>query len=120
MAEKVNRWKFVYAALVMQLCLGVLYSWSVFRGPLEVSNGWDKATSIAPYRYSVLFFTVSMIIARITSYNVCYTKLLRRKVFSRSAGEAMPRTSRWRMPGNTSPSRWPAAGPRGSAWSRGR
>jgi len=63
MAEKVNRWKFVYAALVMQLCLGVLYSWSVFRGPLEVSNGWDKATSIAPYRYSVLFFTVSMIIA---------------------------------------------------------
>jgi OFA family oxalate/formate antiporter-like MFS transporter len=63
MAEKVNRWKFVYAALVMQLCLGVLYSWSVFRGPLETANGWDKATSIAPYRYSVLFFTVSMIIA---------------------------------------------------------
>jgi OFA family oxalate/formate antiporter-like MFS transporter len=63
MAEKVNRWKFVYAALVMQLCLGVLYSWSVFRGPLEAVNGWSKGISIAPYRYSVLFFTVSMIIA---------------------------------------------------------
>ncbi len=63
MAEKVNRWKFVYAALVMQLCLGVLYSWSVFRGPLEATNQWSKAVSIAPYRYSVLFFTVSMIIA---------------------------------------------------------
>jgi len=63
MAEKVNRWKFVYAALVMQLCLGVLYSWSVFRGPLEATNQWTKAVSIAPYRYSVLFFTVSMIIA---------------------------------------------------------
>ncbi|MGA7105912.1 MAG: OFA family MFS transporter [Candidatus Deferrimicrobiaceae bacterium] len=63
MAEQVNRWKFVYAALVMQLCLGVLYSWSVFRGPLEATNGWTKAVSIAPYRYSVLFFTVSMIIA---------------------------------------------------------
>ncbi len=63
MAEKVNRWKFVYAALVMQLCLGVLYSWSVFRGPLEATNQWDKVTSIAPYRYSVLFFTISMIIA---------------------------------------------------------
>ncbi|TFG58233.1 MAG: MFS transporter, partial [Deltaproteobacteria bacterium] len=63
MAEKVNRWKFVYAALVMQLCLGVLYSWSVFRGPLESVNGWTKAVSIAPYRYSVLFFTISMIIA---------------------------------------------------------
>jgi OFA family oxalate/formate antiporter-like MFS transporter len=63
MADKVNRWKFVYAALVMQLCLGVLYSWSVFRGPLEATNGWDKVVSIAPYRYSVLFFTISMIIA---------------------------------------------------------
>jgi OFA family oxalate/formate antiporter-like MFS transporter len=63
MAEQVNRWKFVYAALVMQLCLGVLYSWSVFRGPLEATNQWSKAVSIAPYRYSVLFFTISMIIA---------------------------------------------------------
>jgi hypothetical protein len=40
MAEKVNRWKFVYAALVMQLCLGVLYSWSVFRPVLEKANNW--------------------------------------------------------------------------------
>lgn len=63
MAEKVNRWIFVYAALVMQLCLGVLYSWSVFRGPLEATNQWGKGVSIAPYRYSVLFFTISMIIA---------------------------------------------------------
>lgn len=63
MAEKVNRWIFVYAALVMQLCLGVLYSWSVFRGPLEATNQWSKGVSIAPYRYSVLFFTISMIIA---------------------------------------------------------
>jgi OFA family oxalate/formate antiporter-like MFS transporter len=63
MAEKVNRWKFVYAALVMQLCLGVLYSWSVFRPVLEKANGWKGTVSIAPYRYSLLFFTVAMIIA---------------------------------------------------------
>ena len=58
-----NRWRFVGAALVMQLCLGVLYSWSVFRGPLETLYGWDKAQSIAPYRWSVLMFTVAMIFA---------------------------------------------------------
>ncbi|MCJ7499387.1 OFA family MFS transporter [bacterium] len=58
-----NRWRFVGAALVMQLCLGVLYSWSVFRGPLEVLHGWDKAQSIAPYRYSVAFFALAMIVA---------------------------------------------------------
>jgi OFA family oxalate/formate antiporter-like MFS transporter len=63
MAEKVNRWKFVYAALVMQLCLGVLYSWSVFRPVLEKANGWKGPQSIAPYRYSLVFFTIAMILA---------------------------------------------------------
>jgi OFA family oxalate/formate antiporter-like MFS transporter len=58
-----NRWRFVAAALVMQLCLGVLYSWSVFRGPLETLYGWSKADSVSPYRYSLLFFTIAMIVA---------------------------------------------------------
>jgi OFA family oxalate/formate antiporter-like MFS transporter len=58
-----NRWRFVAAALIMQLCLGVLYSWSVFRGPLEILYGWSKADSVAPYRYSLLFFTFAMIVA---------------------------------------------------------
>jgi OFA family oxalate/formate antiporter-like MFS transporter len=47
----------------MQLCLGVLYSWAVFRGPLETLHGLSKAQSIAPYRYSLVFFTVSMVLA---------------------------------------------------------
>ena len=64
MAESVgNRWRFVAAALVMQLCLGVLYSWSVFRGPLEVLHEWTREQSIAPFRYSLLFFTIAMVIA---------------------------------------------------------
>jgi len=58
-----NRYRFVAAAIVMQLCLGALYSWSVIRGPLESVHGWDKAQSIAPYRYSVAFFAIAMIIA---------------------------------------------------------
>jgi OFA family oxalate/formate antiporter-like MFS transporter len=58
-----NRWRFVGAAIVMQLCLGALYSWSVWRGPLEAVYGWDKAQSIAPYRYSVAFFALAMIMA---------------------------------------------------------
>jgi OFA family oxalate/formate antiporter-like MFS transporter len=58
-----KRWRFVAAALVMQMCLGILYSWSVFRGPLETTYGWSKAESIAPYRYSLLFFTFAMVVA---------------------------------------------------------
>ncbi len=62
-SESGNRWRFVAAALVMQLCLGVLYSWAVFRGPLEELHGWSKSTSIAPFRYSLLFFTLAMVVA---------------------------------------------------------
>lgn len=61
--EAGNRWRIVAAALVMQLCLGVLYSWAVFRGPLEELYGWSKSTSIAPFRYSLLFFTIAMVVA---------------------------------------------------------
>jgi OFA family oxalate/formate antiporter-like MFS transporter len=43
--------------------LGVLYSWSVFRGPLAQAHGWTQAQTIAPYRYSLLAFAAGMIVA---------------------------------------------------------
>ena len=58
-----GRWRYAAAAFVMQLCLGVIYAWSVFRGPLATLHGWSKAETIAPYRYSMLFFTFGMILA---------------------------------------------------------
>lgn len=59
----VGRWRFAAAAFLMQLCLGVIYAWSVFRNPLAELHGWSKAQTIAPYRYSLLFFTLGMIVA---------------------------------------------------------
>lgn len=47
----------------MQVLLGVLYSWSIFRGPLAQLHGWSKAETLAPYRYSLLVFAAGMIIA---------------------------------------------------------
>lgn len=47
----------------MQVCLGIIYAWSVFRGPLEQAYGWSKTESIAPYRWSILFFTLAMVVA---------------------------------------------------------
>jgi OFA family oxalate/formate antiporter-like MFS transporter len=41
----------------------VLYAWAVFRGPLAQLYGWDKTVTIAPYRWSILFFTIAMIVA---------------------------------------------------------
>lgn len=63
MIATTNRWRLAAAAVLMQVCLGIIYAWSVFRGPLEQHYGWAKTESIAPYRWSILFFTLAMIIA---------------------------------------------------------
>ena len=47
----------------MQVLLVVIYSWSIFRGPLAQLHGWTKAQTIAPYRYSILTFAAGMILA---------------------------------------------------------
>lgn len=50
------------AAVFMQVCLGIIYAWAVFRTPLEQAYGWSKTESVAPYRWSIAFFTLAMII----------------------------------------------------------
>jgi len=65
MAEEklTNRWLMVAAALVLQLCLGVLYAWSVFRAPLMKEFGWTVKEAGYPYMASLFFFAVGMIFA---------------------------------------------------------
>lgn len=57
-----QRGRYAAAAIFLQVLLGILYSWSVFRGPLETLHGWTKAQSVLPYRYSLIVFAVGMII----------------------------------------------------------
>lgn len=54
--------RYAAAAIAMQIVLGVIYAWSVFRGPLATAYGWTKSQTIAPYRYSLLVFAAGMII----------------------------------------------------------
>src|SRR5262245_47478293 len=58
-----DRLRYAAAAIVMQVLLGVIYSWSVFRGPLAQLHGWSRAETVAPYRYSILAFAAGMILA---------------------------------------------------------
>lgn len=62
-AKNLNRGRYAAAAIFMQVLLGILYSWSVFRGPLEQLHGWTRAQSVMPYRYSLLAFAAGMIVA---------------------------------------------------------
>ncbi len=61
----VSRNRLAAAAIFMQVLLGVIYSWSVFRGPLAQLHGWSRAETIAPYRYSMLAFAVAMVLGGI-------------------------------------------------------
>ena len=36
-----KRWIIAGAAIVMQLCLGTVYAWSVFKIPLMKAHGWS-------------------------------------------------------------------------------
>src|SRR6266852_5779389 len=48
-----GRLRYAAAAVFMQVLLGVIYAWSIFRSPLAQLHGWSKAQTIAPYRYSL-------------------------------------------------------------------
>lgn len=52
--QKKMRWLYMIVGVVILLCVGLIYGWSVFRVPLEQDFGWTKAeTSVT--------FTISMI-----------------------------------------------------------
>ena len=46
-----KRWPIVVAAVSLQLCLGSVYAWSVFRTPLERGYGWSYEETAAPFRF---------------------------------------------------------------------
>src|SRR5260370_40282506 len=58
-----GRLRYAAAAVFMQVLLGVIYSWSIFRAPLAQLHGWTKAQTIAPYRYSILTFAAGRLLA---------------------------------------------------------
>jgi MFS transporter, OFA family, oxalate/formate antiporter len=60
-----GRWMFVLAGLIMNLCLGTVYAWSVFRKPLQdyFSTGGVKITAtqtLWPFMLFLAVFTVLM------------------------------------------------------------
>ncbi len=49
-------------AVVVQIVVAVVYSWSVMRGPLTALHGWSKAETIAPYRYNLILVSIGAIL----------------------------------------------------------
>jgi OFA family oxalate/formate antiporter-like MFS transporter len=57
-----NRWFVVFGAILIQLCLGAIYAWSVFT-PSLVEADWTKAQTQAVFAAGLALFAIVMVIA---------------------------------------------------------
>jgi OFA family oxalate/formate antiporter-like MFS transporter len=58
-----NRGLFPVLGILMNLCMGNLYAWSVFRIPLQKAYGWTAIEATVPFALSIVFFAIAMVIA---------------------------------------------------------
>ena len=61
--ERNPGWKVVWAGTGINLALGILYAWSIFKTAMEKNLGWDPAKLNDPYAICCLVFSFSMILA---------------------------------------------------------
>lgn len=62
MAEVASRWKVVFGALLIQLCLGAIYAWSVFTPALK-DSGWSKLDTQIVFSVGLAMFAIVMVFA---------------------------------------------------------
>lgn len=53
-----KRWWIAVAAVIIQLCLGTVYAWSVFKNPLMNMHGWDGKT--VQYTFMLLMLIIGL------------------------------------------------------------
>jgi OFA family oxalate/formate antiporter-like MFS transporter len=57
-----NRWVIAIAAVIMQICLGAAYGWSVFSKPLVATNHWPLTKVQLNFTLAILFLGVGTVI----------------------------------------------------------
>ena len=62
MHDTSGRWKVAVGAVVIQLCLGAIYAWSVFTPDLE-DAGWSKVETQVVFGVALATFAVVMVLA---------------------------------------------------------
>jgi OFA family oxalate/formate antiporter-like MFS transporter len=55
-----RRWDLIVIGAVANMCLGTVYSWSVFRGPLQSAFGFSASQTGTPYSVFLALFAFSM------------------------------------------------------------
>jgi OFA family oxalate/formate antiporter-like MFS transporter len=57
-----NRWVIAVAAVIMQICLGAVYGWSVFKIPLMKTEHWSETSVQLNFTLAILFLGVGTVI----------------------------------------------------------
>ncbi|MEO0075166.1 MAG: OFA family MFS transporter [candidate division WOR-3 bacterium] len=57
-----NRWLIVVGAILIQLCLGAIYAWSVFRIPLQDNLNISPTQASLPFSFVLIFFAIATVI----------------------------------------------------------
>ena len=63
MKTKGNRWLVVIGALILQICLGSIYTWSLFNSPLSEKFGQDVSKVSFTFSIAILFFALATLIS---------------------------------------------------------
>jgi OFA family oxalate/formate antiporter-like MFS transporter len=57
-----NRWWIVVGAILIQLCLGAIYAWSVFRIPLQKALNISPVQASLPFSIVLIFFALATVL----------------------------------------------------------
>ena len=60
-SEHSNRWFIAVAGVVMQLALGAVYAWSVFRMPLTTAYGWSISQVMLTFELAILMLGLAAV-----------------------------------------------------------
>ncbi|NAZ93913.1 OFA family MFS transporter [Vibrio toranzoniae] len=68
--------RILLAGFCINLCLGILYAWSVFNKALVTEAGWSAAEASSPYAIATITFSVCLLIAGILQDRMGPRKIL--------------------------------------------
>lgn len=57
-----NRWGIAFAGVLVMLCLGTVYSWSIFTNALIAGFNWSTQTATVPFELAIFFIGVGAVV----------------------------------------------------------
>lgn len=61
-SKRFERWIFVFLGIIIMMCLGTVYSWSIFRTSIETLFDIGSTESGLPYMVSLAFYAIFMLL----------------------------------------------------------